>query len=64
MDGDKQVDSYWIDPMMAAERIAGKSKYAGNPYLQFEREESWTRPGAHAIGRVNGGLVFFRLFIS
>ncbi len=26
MDGDQLVDFYWIDPMMAAERIAGKSK--------------------------------------
>jgi hypothetical protein len=58
MNGDQLVDLYWIDPMMAAERITGKSKYAGNLYLQFEREESWTRPGVHAFGRVNGGLVF------
>ncbi len=41
-----------------AERIAGKSKYARNLYLQFEREDSWTRLGVRAFGRVNGGLVF------
>ncbi len=36
MDGDQLVDIYWNDPMMAAEHIAGKLKYAGNLYLQFE----------------------------
>ncbi len=40
MDGDQLVDFYWVDPMMAAERIAGKLKYAGNLYLPFELEES------------------------
>ncbi len=36
--------------MLAAERIAAKSKYAGKMYLQFELED--------AFGRVNGGLIF------
>ncbi len=58
LDGDQLVDFYWIDPLFAAERIAAKSKYAGNLYLQFEPEESWERPGVRAFGRVNGGLVF------
>ena len=44
--------------MMAAELIAAKSKYARKHYLQFEIEESWTRPDVRAFGRVNGGLVF------
>ena len=57
-DGDQLVDFYWIDPMLVAERIAAKSKYAGNLYLQFELEDSWERPGTRAFGRVNGGLVF------
>ena len=30
LDGDQLVDFYWIDPLFAAERIAAKSKYAGN----------------------------------
>ena len=58
LDGDQLVDFYWIDPLFAAERIAAKSKYAGNLYLQFEPEDSWERPGVRAFGRVNGGLVF------
>ena len=57
-DGDQLVDFYWIDPMLSAERIAAKSKFAGNLYLQFEIEDSWDRPGTRAFGRVNGGLVF------
>ncbi len=36
MDGDQLVDFYWIDPMLTAERIAAKSKYAGKLHLQFE----------------------------
>ena len=58
MDGDQLVDFYWINPMLTAERIAAKTKYAGNLYLQFEPEDSWERPGVRAFGRVNGGLVF------
>jgi hypothetical protein len=58
MDGYQLVDFYWIDPMVTAERIAAKSKYAGNMYLQFEIEESWDRPGVRVFGRVNGVLVF------
>ena len=57
-DGDQLVDFYWIDPMLFAEHISAKSKYAGNLYLQFELEDSWKRPGTRAFGRVNGGLVF------
>ena len=58
MDGDQLVDFYWINPMLTAERIAAKTKYAGNLYLQFEPEDSWERPGVRAFGRVNGGTVF------
>ena len=39
MDGDQLVDFYWIDPMLTAERIAAKTKYAGHLYLQFEMED-------------------------
>ena len=27
-------------------------------YYQYEREKSWTHPGARVFGRVNGGLAF------
>ena len=30
LDGDQLVDFYWIDPVMVAERLAGKSTYAGS----------------------------------
>ena len=49
MDGDQLVDFYWIDPMLTAERIAAKSKYAGHMHYQFELEESWDRPGVRAF---------------
>ena len=49
MDGDQLVDFYWINPMLTAERIAAKTKYAGNLYLQFEPEDSWERPGVRAL---------------
>ena len=58
LDGDQLVDFYWIDPLINAERIVAKSKYAGKLYLQFQPEESWERPGVRAFGRVNGGLIF------
>ena len=57
-DGDQSVEFYWIDPMLSAERIAGKSKYSGHMYFQYLPEWSWERPGIRAFGRVNGGLVF------
>ena len=58
MDGDQPVDFYWIDPLLSAERIAGRTKYAKKLYLQFEPQDSWERPGVRAFGRVNAGLVF------
>ena len=67
MDGDQLVDFYWIDPMLTAERIAAKTKYAGHLYLQFEMEDSWERHGMRAFGRVNGaimGVWFSRLRLS
>ena len=63
MDGDQLVDFYWIDPMLTAERIAAKTKYAGHLYLQFEMEDSWEMHGMRAFGRVNGGLVFEAAYI-
>ena len=63
MDGDQLVDFYWIDPMLTAERIAAKTKYAGHLYLQFEMEDSWERHGMRAFGRVNGDLVFEAAYI-
>jgi hypothetical protein len=58
MDGDQSVEFVYIDPTWSAERIAGKRKYAGHMYYQYEPEESWTRPGVRAFGRVNGGAIF------
>ena len=52
-----------FDPVMVAERLAGKSKYAGKLYLKFEKEDSWTRPGVREFGRINGGLIFEAAYI-
>jgi hypothetical protein len=49
---------YYIDPVYAMERHVGKAKFKNKLYFQYEREESWTRPGVRAFGRVNGGLAF------
>ncbi len=57
-DGDQPVVFYYIDPGHALERHADKLKLKNKFYYQYEREESWTRPGVRAFGRVNGGLVF------
>jgi len=63
LDGDQLVDFYWIDPVMVAERLAGKLKYAGKLYFKFETQDSWTRPGVRAFGRINGGLIFEAAYI-
>jgi hypothetical protein len=58
LDGDQPVVFYYIDPGHALERHAGKLKFRNKFYYQYQREESWTRPGVRAFGRVNGGLAF------
>ena len=62
LDGDQPVIFYYIDPGYAGsyawERHAGKAKFKNKFYYQYEFEESWTRPGVRAFGRVNGGLAF------
>lgn len=58
MDGDQPVVFYYIDPCYAMERHAGKAKFKNKFYFQYEREDSWTRPGVRAFGRVNGGTAF------
>ena len=63
MDGDQLVDFYCIDPVMFGERLAGKSIYAGNLYLQFEKEDSWTRAVVRAFGRINGELKFEAAYV-
>ena len=52
------MEFVYIDPSWSAERIAAKRKYSGHMYYQYEPEESWTRPGVRAFGRVNGGAIF------
>jgi hypothetical protein len=49
---------YYIDPCYAMERHAGKAKFKNKFYFQYEREDSWTRPGVRAFGRANGGTAF------
>ena len=58
LDGNQSVEFVYIDPTWSAEIIAAKQKYKGHMYYQFEPEESWTRPGLRAFGRVNGGAIF------
>ena len=58
LDGEQPVCFYCIDPGHALERHAGKAKFKNKFYYQYEREDSWTRPGVRAFGRVNGGLAF------
>jgi hypothetical protein len=58
LDGDQPVVFYYIDPCYAMERHAGKAKFKNKFYFQYEREDSWTRPGVSAFGRLNGGTSF------
>jgi hypothetical protein len=58
LDGDQPVVFYYIDPGHALERHACKSKFRKKFYYQYEYEDSWTRLGVRAFGRVNGGLAF------
>jgi len=58
MDGDQPLAFYDIYPGYAVERHAGKSKFKGKLYYQYECKDSWTRPGNHAFVRVNGDLAF------
>jgi hypothetical protein len=63
LDGDQSAEFVYIDPSWSAERIAAKRKYAGHMYFQYEPQESWTRPGVRAFGRVNGGAIFETCYV-
>jgi hypothetical protein len=49
MNEDQPVVFYYIDPGYALERHAGKSKFKGKFYYQYEREDSWTHPGVRPV---------------
>ncbi len=66
LDGDQVVEFVYIDPFWTAERIAAKKKYVGHMYFQYEPQESWTRLGVRAFGRVNhdGGAIFETCYLN
>ncbi len=47
-----------LDPILHAESIAARTKYAGHMYKRFEPVDLWERPGVRAFGCVNGGAIF------
>jgi hypothetical protein len=40
---------YYMNPCFAMERYAGKAEFKHKFYFQYEREDSWTRPGVRAF---------------
>ena len=58
LDGDQDLQLYWIDPVDAMDRLVARPEFKGKIYLQYERQESEQRPTKRAFGRANSGLVF------
>ena len=58
LDGDQDLELYWIDPVDAMDRLVARPEFQGKIYLQYERQESEQRPTKRAFGRANSGLVF------
>ena len=58
MDGEQDLNFYFLDPVATMDRFIGQPKFAGKTYMQYERQESEERPAKRAFGRANGGLIF------
>ena len=58
MDGEQELNFYFLDPVATMDRFIGQAKFAGKTYMKFERQESEERPAKRAFGRANAGLVF------
>jgi len=58
LDGDQDLELYWVDPVDAMDRLVARPEFKGKIYLQYERQESEQRPTKRAFGRANSGLVF------
>ena len=58
MDGDQNLELYWIDPVDAMDRLVARPEFKGKIYLQYERQESEQRPTKRAFGHANSGSVF------
>ena len=58
MDGDQQLNFYYMDPVATLDRFIGQPKFAGKTYMKFELQESEERPAKRAFGRANAGRVF------
>ena len=58
MDGDQPLMLYWIAPVDAADRLAGRPEFAEKFYLHYERQSSEERPNKRAFGRANSALMF------
>lgn len=58
LDGNQDLEFYWIDPIDAMDRHVARPEYANKTYLHYERQESEQRPHKRAFGRANSALVF------
>ena len=56
LDGDQELDCYWIDPIAAAKLMVARDRFAGKICYQYEREESAN--GCRVFVKANSGLVF------
>jgi len=44
LDGDQDLQLYWIDPVDAMDRLVARPEFKGKIYVQYERHESEQRP--------------------
>lgn len=58
MDGDQNLELYWIDPVDAMDRLVARPEFKDKIYFKYERQESEQRPTKRAFGRANSGTVF------
>ena len=40
MDGNQQLNFYYLEPVAIMDRFIGQPKFAGKTYMKFERQES------------------------
>ena len=45
MDGDQQLNFYYLDPVAVMDRYIGQPKFAGKTYMKFETQESRGQSG-------------------
>jgi len=60
MDGDQNLELYWIDPVDAMDRLVARPEFKGKIYLQYERQESEQRQPKEHLAMQIRALCFKR----